>query len=53
MTSSFSIWACILEGCFGRVSSERAKSCVKGIEKFDLEHWKEGGGIIGKQTSVV
>ena len=38
VTSSFSIWGCILKGCFERCIFWRAKSCLKGIEDFNLEH---------------
>ena len=38
VTSSFSIWGGILEGCFERGIFERAKSRLKGIEDFSLEH---------------
>ena len=37
MTSSFSIWGCIMKGCFERGIFGRAKSRVKGIEDFNLE----------------
>ena len=39
--SSFSIWGCILKGCFGRGIFWRAKSRLKGIEDFNLEHWSQ------------
>ena len=38
MTSSFSIWGCILKGCFEGGIFWRPKSHLKGIEDFDLEH---------------
>jgi len=38
-TSSFSIWDCVLKGCFERGIFRRAKSHLKGIEDFNLEHW--------------
>ena len=33
----FQFWACVLKGCFGGLVW-RAKSCLKGIEDFNLEH---------------
>ena len=36
--SSFSIWDCVLKGCFERGIFLRAKSHLKGIEDFNLEH---------------
>ena len=39
VTSSFSIWGCVLKGCFERGILWRAKSRSKGVEDFDLEHW--------------
>ena len=39
MTSSFSIWGCVLKGCFHRGIFRRAKSSLKGTEDFNLEHW--------------
>ena len=39
MMSSFSIWGCILQGYFERGIFWRAKSSLKGIEDFNLEHW--------------
>ena len=41
VTSSFSIWGCILKGCFERDIFWRAKSRLKGIEGFNLEHWQQ------------
>ena len=41
VTSSFSIWGCIMKGCFERGIFWRAKSWLKGIEDFNLEHWWE------------
>ena len=38
MTSSFSIWGCVLKGCFERGMFGRTRSCLKGIEDFNLEH---------------
>ena len=38
VTSSFSIWGCVLKGCFERGIFRRAKLCLKGIEDFNLEH---------------
>jgi hypothetical protein len=38
VTSSFSIWGCILKGCFERGTFWRAKLQLKGIEDFNLEH---------------
>ena len=38
MTSSFSIWKCVLNGYFERGIIWRAKSRLKGIEDFDLEY---------------
>ena len=37
-TSSFSIWGCVLKGCFERGLFWRATSRLKGIEDFNLEH---------------
>ena len=37
--SSFSIWDCVLKGCFKRATFWRAKLHLKGIEDFNLEHW--------------
>jgi hypothetical protein len=37
MMSSFSIWGCVLKGCFERGIFWRAKSHLKGIEDFNLE----------------
>jgi hypothetical protein len=37
--SSFAIWGCVLKGCFERGIFWRAKSRLKGIEDFNLEHW--------------
>jgi hypothetical protein len=39
-TSSCSIWGCILKGCFERGIFGRAKLRLKGIEDFNLEHWR-------------
>jgi hypothetical protein len=39
VTFSFSFWGCVLEGCFERCIFWRAKSRLKGIEDFNLEHW--------------
>ena len=39
VTSSFSIWGCVLKGCLERGIFWRAKSCLKNIEDFNLEHW--------------
>jgi hypothetical protein len=39
MTSSFSIWGCVLRGYFERGIFWRAHSCMKGIEDFNIEHW--------------
>ena len=40
VTSSFSIWGCVMKGCFERgIIFWRAKSRLKGIEDFSLEHW--------------
>ena len=40
VTSSFSIWRCVPKGCFERgIIFQRAKSHLKGIEDFTLEHW--------------
>ena len=39
VTSSFSIWGCVFKGCFERGIFWRAKSCLKGNEDFNLEHW--------------
>ena len=41
VTSSFSIWGCILKGCFERGIFWRAKSTLKGIKDFNLEHWPQ------------
>ena len=38
-SSSYSIWGCILKGCLERGIFRRAKSHLKGIEDFNLEHW--------------
>jgi hypothetical protein len=35
----FSIWSCVLKECFERGIFWKAKSCLKGIEDFNLEHW--------------
>jgi hypothetical protein len=37
-TSPYSIWGCALKGCFKRGIFWRAKSRLKGIEDFNLEH---------------
>ena len=39
VTSSYSIWGCTLKGCFKRGIFWRAKSHLKGIEDFNLEHY--------------
>ena len=39
VTSSSAIWGCVLKGCFERGKFWRAKSRLKGIEDFNLEHW--------------
>jgi hypothetical protein len=41
VTSSFSNWGCILKGCFEGGIIWRAKSRLKGIEDFNLEHCPE------------
>ena len=38
MTSSFPIWGCIMKGCIERGIFWRAKSRLKGIEDFNIEH---------------
>ena len=38
MTSSFSVWGCVLKGSFERGLFGRPKSRLKGIEDFNLEH---------------
>ena len=38
VTSSFPIWGCILKGCLERGIYWRAKSHLKGIDDFNLEH---------------
>ena len=38
VTFSFSIWGCVLKGRFERGVIWRAKSRLKGIEDFNLEH---------------
>ena len=38
VTSAFSIWGCVLKGCFEGGVFWRANSCLKGIEDFNLEH---------------
>ena len=38
-TSSFLIWDCVLKDCFERGIFWRAKSRLKGIGEFNLEHW--------------
>ena len=40
VTSSFSIWGCVLKGCLERGIFWRAKSRLKGIENFNLDHWQ-------------
>ena len=45
LTSSFPIWGCILKGCFERYIFWRAKSRLKGIEDFNLEHCPKVGFI--------
>ena len=38
------IWTCVSKGCFGNDIFWRAKSCLKGIEDFNLEHrWHHFG----------
>ena len=37
--SSYSIWGCVLKGCFERGIFWRAKSRLKGIKDLKLEHW--------------
>ena len=39
VTSSFSLWSCVLKGCFERGIFGRAKSRSKGIEDSNLERW--------------
>ena len=39
VTSLFSNWGCVSKGCFGGGIFWRAKSNLKGIEDFNLEHW--------------
>jgi hypothetical protein len=51
VTSSFSIWGCILKGCFERGIFWRAKSRLKGIEDFNLEHWR-GAPRIGTNRHI-
>jgi hypothetical protein len=41
---SFWIWGCVLKGCFERGMFWRAKSRLKGIEDFNLEHWGQCPG---------
>ena len=41
VTSLFSIWGCVLKGCFERGIFWRARSRLKGIEDFNLEHWSQ------------
>ena len=43
--SWFSIWGCVLKGCLERVIFWRAKSCLKGIEDYNLEHWCTPAGL--------
>ena len=56
MTSSLSIRGCVLKGCFERGIVWRAKSRLKGIEDFNLEHCGKGsccfhGSIPGRDSS--
>ena len=44
VTSSFSIWGCVLKGCFERGIFCRAKSRLKGMEDFNLEGFVGGAG---------
>jgi hypothetical protein len=39
LTSSFSMWGCVLKGNFERRIFWKAKSYLKGVEDFNLEHW--------------
>ena len=41
VTSSISIWGCVLKGCFKSGIFWKAKMRLKGIEDFDLEHYHE------------
>ena len=47
VTSSYSIWSCVVKGCFERGIFWRAKSHLKGIEDFNLEHLRTMVGIGG------
>ena len=38
VSSSFSIWGCVVKGCFEGGIFRRAKLRLKGIEDFNLEH---------------
>ena len=38
MTSSLSIWGCVLKGGYEEGIIWRAKLCLKGVEDFNLEH---------------
>ena len=40
VTSLFSIWGFVLKGCIARGLFWRAKVRLKGIEDFNLEHWR-------------
>ena len=42
--SSFSIWGCIVKGCFEIGIFWRAKLHLKGIEDVNLEHWNQPFG---------
>ena len=41
VTSPFSMWGCVWKGCFERGIFWRARSCLKGIEDFNLELWAQ------------
>ena len=49
VTSSFSIWDFVLKGCFEISIFWRVKSHLKGIEDFNLEHWRQGKARQGKR----
>ena len=40
VTSSFSIWVCVLKGCYETCIFWRVESRLKSIEDFNLEHWR-------------
>jgi hypothetical protein len=50
--SSFSIWGCIMKGCVEGGMFWRAKSRLKGIEDFNLEHWPFGRSHMRSQVPL-